>query len=241
MISIIIPLFNQADKIRKCLESIIAQSNQNYEVIVVDDCSGDNVAPVKDWALNELGYKIAWLRNSNSRGESYGKNQGAPSARNCGFRKAKGEFLLFCDADIIFVPDALEIMAETLRKNPEASYAYPAHKHGLKLFRAWPFDAEKMKQMPYIHSTALIRREHFPTNGWDESVKRLQDWDLWLTMLENGHKGIWIDQVLFTIVGGGYTMSSWLPSFAYTLLPFLPKVRKYKAAVAFIKLKHGLP
>jgi len=240
MISIIIPLFNQADKIRKCLESILEQSTGNYEVIVIDDCSKDDVASVKKWALEEFGYKIVWERNTNSKGEAYEKNNGAPSARNNGFRKSKGEFLLFCDADIVFVPKALETMIDTLNKNPEASYAYPSHKHGLKLFRIWPFDAEKLKQMPYIHSTALIRREHFPAVGWDEGVKRLQDWDLFLTMLENGHQGIWIDEVLFTIKGGGYTMSYWMPGFAYKLLPFLPKVRKYNGAVAIIKGKHHL-
>ena len=90
-----------------------------------------------------------------------------------------------------------------------------------------------------MHSASFIRREHFSSVGWDESIKKLQDWDLWLTMLEQGHTGIWIGQILFKAQTGG-TMSSWLPSFAYKLFPFLPSVKKYKKAVKIIKKKHGL-
>lgn len=232
MISIIIPLFNQADKIIKCLESIKNQTLDSYEIVVVDDGSIDDTSKAREWSKEEFGYKLEWLSND--------KNQGPQFTRNRGFRSAKGEFLLFCDADIVFVPKALEIMMKTLKDNPQASYAYPSHMHGIKLFRLWTFDEQRIKEMPCIHSTALIRREHFPETGWDENIKRLQDWDLWLTMLEAGHRGVWIDQVLFTIKGGGHTMSSWLPGFAYKLFPFLPKVRKYKEAVRKIKEKHGL-
>jgi hypothetical protein len=86
---------------------------------------------------------------------------------------------------------------------------------------------------------SLIRRSDFPETGWDESIKKLQDWDLWLTMLEQGHVGLWINKILFRVTPGG-TISSWLPAAAYKLLPFLPAVKKYKAAVKIVKAKHGL-
>jgi glycosyltransferase EpsE len=232
MISIIIPLYSQAKELRKCLESIQAQSYDNYEIIVINDRSTDSLSKLHQWSKKTFQLNIEWVHNT--------INHGAPYSRNKGLRKAKGEYLLFCDADLILHPHALEIMYNTLQKNPEASYAYPSHKHGHKLFKLWPFDAEKLKTMPYIHSTALVRREHFPKKGWDESLKRLQDWDIWLTMLEKGYKGVWIDQVLFTIQGGGHTMSSWLPSAFYKLFPFLPKVKKYEEAVRVVKGKHNL-
>jgi glycosyltransferase involved in cell wall biosynthesis len=232
MISIIIPLYNQSDKIKSCLESIKNQTLDNYEIIVVNDRSRDHLSKVVSWAKSEFGYKLLWINNQ--------ENHGAPYSRNKGFYKSKGEYVLFCDADIILERDALELMIQTLNTHPEAAYAYPSHKHGSKLFKLWPFDAEKLKIMPYIHSTALIRRKCLPASGWDESLKRFQDWDLWLTMLEAGHQGIWIDKVLFKIVGGGHTMSAWMPSFAYKYLPFLPRVKKYKEAMAVIKKKHGI-
>ena len=68
---------------------------------------------------------------------------------------------------------------------------------------------------------SLIRRKDFPQSGWDESIKKLQDWDLWLQMLSEGKTGLWIPQVLFTIIPGGH-ISTWLPAFAYKAFP--PKV-----------------
>jgi hypothetical protein len=64
----------------------------------------------------------------------------------------------------------------------------------------------------------------------------LQDWDLWLTLLERGHTGKWIDEVLFTVKTGG-TMSSWMPSFL-TKLPIGDKNKSYKNAVLTIQRKH---
>jgi len=227
MISIIIPVYNQSDKLRQCLDSIIAQTYQNYEVIIVNDGSSEQL-DIKDF---ELKFKNFKLINQ--------ENKGSNAARNRGFKEAKGKYLLFCDADIIMQPNMLEAMVSTLDKNSQVSYVYSSFLWGKKLFQLWSFDSEKLKQMPYIHTTSLIKREHFPKSGWDENIKRLQDWDLWLTMLKNNYKGIWIDKILFRVQTGG-TMSNWLPSFVYKILPFLPSVRKYKKAVKVIKEKHLL-
>ena len=218
MTSIIIPIYNQAKKLSNCLDSIKKQSYNNYEIIVVNDGSTDNIYEViKKWQ-KEFGIKFKFVENE--------INRGAPVARNRGFRKSRGEFILFCDADAVLYPEALETMLKSLKEHPEASYVYPGHKFGWKTFRSFAFDAEKLKQMPYIHTMSLIRREHFPGSGWDESIKKLQDWDLWLRMLAEGHKGYWIDQVLFKVSPGG-TMSSWLPSFFYKLFPLSSNRQEY--------------
>ncbi|MFH0923445.1 MAG: glycosyltransferase family A protein [Candidatus Falkowbacteria bacterium] len=231
MISIIIPVYNQAEKLKQCLESIKNQAYDNYEIIIINDRSTDKLSRIIELSKKEFGYKIEWLHNYS--------NHGAPYARNKGFKRSKGEYLLFCDSDAILKPQALEIMVQTLRSNPQASYAYSSFLWGRKLFKLEQFSAEKLRQMPYIHTMSLIKREDFPGNGWDESIKKLQDWDLWLTMLEQGHSGIWIDQILFKIQTGG-TMSNWMPSFAYKFFPFLPSVKKYKQAIKIIKIKHNL-
>ncbi|HQA64128.1 MAG TPA: hypothetical protein PK085_03445, partial [bacterium] len=103
-------------------------------------------------------------------------------------------------------------------------------------FKLWPFDPAKLKKMPYIHTSSLIRREFFP--GFDENLKKFQDWDLWLTILERGGQGIWLEQSLFSIKSGG-TMSSWLPKIFYQL-PWLKKVKAYRQAERIIKIKHNL-
>ncbi|MBU2456405.1 glycosyltransferase family 2 protein, partial [Patescibacteria group bacterium] len=236
MISIIIPIYNQADKLPKCLDSILNQTYKNYEVIIVNDGSTDNVNEVIK-KFNDVG-----SRTPDTPDILYAlrvMRKGAPSARNYGFKKSQGNYILFCDADIILKPTALKIMLKTLNKHQEASYVYSSFLWGWKLFKVGEFNPEKLKTGPCIHTTALIRKEHFPKFGWDESIKKLQDWDLWLTMLEQNHIGYWIDQVLFTAQPGG-TISNWLPSFVYRLFPFLPSVKKYKKAVKIIKEKHTI-
>lgn len=230
MISIIIPVYNQAKKLDKCLESLSRQTYSTYEIIIVNDGSTDEIEEVLKKYDTVFRLKLEIIHQDNA---------GANAARNRGRRKAKGEFLLFCDADIEMDPNMLKIMKETLDLEPRASYCYSSHKYGDKVFRLWPFDAGRLKKMPYIHSSSLIRTEHFPKAGWDENLKRFQDWDLWLTMNEEGHIGFWIDKVLFKVNAGG-TMSRWLPSFAYRLLPFLPSVRAYKKAERIILEKHGI-
>ncbi len=232
MISIIIPVYDQAQKLIKTLEGISRQSYQDYEVIIVNDGSNDQVDLVFANYYKKLAVENRYLFINQS-------NQGAPAARNRGLQEARGEYLFFCDADAVLVPEALGTMLDALIHNPQASYAYPSFNWGKKLFKVENFDPNKLQQGPYIHTMALIRRSDFPAEGWDTGIKKLQDWDLWLTMLEQGHVGVWVSQILFTVAPGG-RISSWLPSFAYKFLPFLPEVKKYNNAVRLVKEKHGL-
>lgn len=251
MISIIIPVYNQATKLAKCLDSIFKQTFTDYEIIVVNDGSSDKVAAViKDYQekLATVDVRESMLGSSRADIPTYAgvtgelklinqNNRGANAARNRGAQEATGDYLLFCDADIVLEPQMLETMMRALNDHPKVSYVYSSFKYGWKTFRLQPFDPEKLKQAPFIHTTSLLRAKDWP--GFDESLKRLQDWDLWLTMLEAGHRGWWLDKILFTVASGG-TMSAWLPSFAYKFLPWLKQVKKYNQAVAIIKAKHHL-
>ena len=163
-------------------------------------------------------------------------NQGAPIARNNGAKVATGSYLIFCDADIIAKPGMLAELYQALKNNPQASYSYCGFKFGFKTFRSLPFNPEKLKKMPYIHTSSLIYKDHFP--GFDPSLKRFQDWDLWLTMLEHGHVGQAVPHILFKVIPGG-TMSRWLPKILFSL-PWLASVKKYRAAEKIIKQKHHL-
>ncbi len=232
MISVIIPVYNQAEKLKQTLISLNNQSYRELEIIIVNDGSTDNPEKVFTNFLATTSSDLNfYFFNQN--------NLGAPAARNHGFRESKGEYLFFCDADAVLEPKALEILLNTLSGHTEASYAYSSFKWGKKLFKGQLFDPTILKKEPYIHTMSLIRRQDFPTTGWDENIKKFQDWDLWLTMLENNKVGILVDEYLFTVTPGG-TISSWLPSFAYKLFPFLPAVKKYQAAKAVIYAKHQL-
>jgi len=232
MISVILPVYNQAEKLKLTLEGLNSQTYRDFEVIIVNDGSTDNPEKVfMDFLKNNQSELSFYFINQ--------KNQGAPAARNHGAREAKGEYFFFCDADAVLKPEAFEVLLTTLVNNPSASFAYPSFIWGKKLFKGRPYNVEELKRAPYIHTMALIKKTDFPAGGWDESLKKFQDWDLWLTMMENNKVGILVDQILFTVAPGG-TISSWLPSAAYKLLPFLPAVKKYNKAMAVIYAKHHL-
>lgn len=230
MISIIIPVYNGEKTIINTVKSIESQTYRDFEVVIVNDGSRDNTRSVFEKFLESFKVENNYYFINQ-------ENKGAPAARNRGFKESRGEYLFFCDADAVLKNDTLEKMVQVLESNQEVAYTYSSFYWGKKLFKLWPFDAEKLQKMPYIHTMSLIRRNAFP--GWDESVKKLQDWDLWLTMLENGHQGFFIDEALFKIKPGG-TISSWLPAFAYKAFPFLPSVKKYNQALKVIKDKHNL-
>ncbi len=230
MISIIIPIYNQAEHLPKLLDSLKQQTYDNYEIIVVNDGSTDDVNSVIKKYKALFGFKLNYLEE---------ENKGANAARNYGARLAKGEYLLFCDADIIAESDMLELMVKNLQADPSAGFCYSSFIWGKKKFTLWPYDSAKLRRMPYINITSLIRKEYFP--GFDESLKKFQDWDLWLTMDEHGHGGVWLNKFLYRVsLSGNQTMSRWLPSLAYKLLPFLPAVKRYNQGKEIIRQKHNI-
>lgn len=229
-ISVIIPTYQHGDTIETCLLSIFNQTFKNFEIIVVNDGSTDNTAQI----LEKYRDRIRIINQ---------ENRGAPAARNRGFKESSGEFLLFCDADVTAKPEMLQKLLEALEKHPENSYAYSSFKFGWKIFKSQKFDSNALRKTNYITAISLIRREHFP--DWDESVKKFQDWDLWLTMLEHGHTGVWVPEILFTAKMRRTGISHWLPSFVHKIpwerIYWMPKeIKKYKEALKIIKEKHHL-
>lgn len=234
MISIIIPTYQHGEEIGKCISSILSQTFKDYEIIVVNDGSTDNTLKVLENYKSALGGKIKIINQ---------ENKGACAARNRGFEESRGEFVLFCDADIILRPDMLEKLSEALKDNPEKSYAYSSFKFGWKKFNAGEFAKEKLKKINYIHTSALIRRQHFL--GFDKSLRKFQDWDLWLTMSEHNYYGVWVKDILFKIKPRKKGISHWLPSFFYkapfkNLGIYSKIINDYENAKVIINKKHNL-
>jgi len=232
LISIIIPIYNHLPELKKALESIKTQTYSNLEVIIVDDGSGENVA--EKIKPENFDFSIRFIRQ---------ENKGAAAARNRGWELAQGELIIFWDADVVGEPDMLKKMRNVLTIHPEASYVYCDFYYGKREMKAMKFNAEKLKENNYIMTTGLIRREDFP--GFDESLKRWQDWDLWLTMLENDKIGIYIPEFLFFVFSNKKGISAWLPSFAYKKpwrwLPGISgKVKEYDATKQIVMEKHGI-
>lgn len=230
-ISVIIPTYQHGDTIAKCLDSVFGQTFKDTEVIVVNDGSTDDT----DTAVRPYLDRIVYKKIDNS---------GAPKARNAGFALSSGRFVIFLDADVVMRPEMLSELISALKDNPQASYAYCGFRFGIARFKGEKFSADRLRRMNFIHTSALIRREDFP--GFDESLSRFQDWDLWLTMLEKGKSGIGINKTLFKAEPRSkFGMSKWRPKFFFSpLLDALgikpPTVIKYRASAAVIANKHGL-
>ena len=106
IISVIIPIYNTSQYLNQCLDSILAQTFRNIEIICVDDGSTDNSLPIlSEYATKDK--RIIILQQ---------KNNGGGAARNLGLRVAKGKYLSFLDSDDFFDPDMLECAYHTAEK-----------------------------------------------------------------------------------------------------------------------------
>ena len=247
LISIIIPVYNQAKELELALISIKNQTYKNIEIIIVDD--GSETLPNPP-LIGEGNNTFLPLQGGGEVGVSLVRqtNQGAPVARNRGLELAKGDYVIFWDADVVGKPEMLEKLEKQLKKHPEASFAYCNYNLHLsiynlqKIFKSQIYNLQKLRKNNYIHSTSLIRK--IDAVKWDENLKRFQDWDLWLTLAEQGKTGTYVPETLFTIIAKG-TMSSWLPKFAYQKpWKYLPgvksRVKNYEKTRAIIAQKYKL-
>ncbi|RJR32170.1 glycosyltransferase family 2 protein [Candidatus Parcubacteria bacterium] len=238
IVDIVVPFYNNVKTINFCLQSIFGQDFKDYSLILVNDGSSDG-------SLDMVNKFMSWLSDDELKKIKIinQENKGSNAARNRGAREGQAKYIIFCDADIKLHPKFLSKTIIFLEKNSNKSFCYTSFTYGWKKFKLWNFDILKLKQGPYIHTTSLILRKHFP--GFDENIKRFQDWDLWLTMLENGHTGIWLPEYLFKIMTRNGRISNWLPKVLFEIpwdkIGFKPKnIKEYESAVKIIKTKHSL-
>jgi glycosyltransferase involved in cell wall biosynthesis len=190
IVSVIMPSFNTARYVRASVESVLAQSFCDIELIVVDDGSKDgSLEIVRELALQDP--RINLLARDGNLGPS--------RARNDGLRVARGEFIAFCDSDDLWKPNKLEVQIGLLRKNPEYDLTYceseiidedgrltgslfsdqhpvPIHPSG-DLF-------DDLCIWNFINiQTVLLRRNMSGSHlFFDESLRILEDWWLWICL-----------------------------------------------------------
>lgn len=187
LVSIVVANYNYARFLGEALESALAQTHRQVEVIVVDDGSTDDSLAVAG------RYPVRVLAEA---------HLGVGAARNRGAVAARGAFLMFLDADDRLEPTYVEACLAALQGSPfPVVYAYTAmQSFGLedRLFSSQPFDPAALLRGNYIHASVLIRSEIFWAAGGFDPTWTLgyEDYELWVRLLAEGFHGVLVPEPL---------------------------------------------
>jgi glycosyltransferase involved in cell wall biosynthesis len=180
-VSVIIPTYNRADYVLEAIESVLAQTYSDYEIIVVDDGSTDETAAV----LRPLAEKGV-IRCV------YQPNQGESAARNHGIRLARGDYIAFLDSDDLFLPTKLEKQVAFLDAHPDVAFVHSCYskfddegndlgyrdtsKFAGDVYPQILLDWSVLMAVPCVMVRAEVLDE---VGGFDESMRWGPDLDLW--------------------------------------------------------------
>ena len=184
LVSVIIPAHNEEENISECIESLLCQTYQNIEIIVVDDCSSDNTY------LVAAKYPIKVIRLD--------QNKGPAHARNIGIKNAKGKFVVFAEADAKYSTNYIELIMKPLN-NTEIGGAIAgqrlvwSNKNNV-LVRYWNYRFEaigiltKKGLRPIIGAWAFRKDVLNKVGLYDESLRCGEDVDLVNRLKKAGYK-----------------------------------------------------
>ncbi len=178
-VSVIIPTYNRWPMVREAIDSVLAQDDEDFELIVVDDGSTDGTSE----ALGQYGGRVKIIQHPHNRGVS--------AARNTGLLRSRGKYIAFLDSDDLWVKGKLKTQVAFLDENPHYPLCYtdeiwirrgkrvnPMKKHSK--YSGWIF--EKCLPLCIISpSSAMMRRMLFSKVGlFDEALPVCEDYDFWL-------------------------------------------------------------
>lgn len=181
LVSIIVPCYNQAQYLNECLQSVLNQTYQNWECIIINDGSTDNTAEVaKKWT--EIDPRFFYYEKENG---------GVSSARNYGIKKSKGIYILPLDGDDYISDNYIETCVTDLEANTNTKLVYgKAIKFGV-INEEWDipeYSFDRLKQYNMIFCTAMYRKSDVEQmGGYDENMRHgVEDWEFWINFLKKG-------------------------------------------------------
>jgi glycosyltransferase involved in cell wall biosynthesis len=191
-IAVIIPCYNQGEYLRTAIESVIAQTWKNYQIIIVNDGSTDDTAQIADALARE--YPCITVIHQ--------ENKGLSAARNAGIQATQAEYILPLDADDAIEPRMMSACMAALQANPQASIAYTDVQEFGEMHRMVPsidYDLSTLCRFNYITATALYKRSAWhSTGGYDEQMREgYEDWNFWIQCGKKGFTGVHIPEALF--------------------------------------------
>ena len=208
-VSIILPVYNSKKYIIKTINSILSQSYENFELVIIDDCSTDGTYQLIK-KIKKNNNKIKLFQTS--------KNSKTPAIpRNIGLKKSKGEIICFIDSDDLWEKDKLKIQlkefkskkniittaAKYFSKNETSSLAVNLLRRFLQFFFIKKINLKGFQWLylydPIILSSVMIHREILLKNLFDENINAREDLDLWIRIREKKYKYIFLNQILVSI------------------------------------------
>ena len=197
MISIVVPVYNAAPYIENTVQMVLQQTYQDFELILVDDCSTDNsVALLEELLEQRKDVRLRLVKKE--------RNQGAAAARNTGLDMASGRYIAFLDADDVWLPHRLEAGLRFMEEK-KAGFVFSAYEFGDEQARGTGKIVHVPEKLTY--RKALSRTVVFTTTTLFDTTlvpKELlrmptvpsEDTATWWQILRNGHVAYGLDQVL---------------------------------------------
>lgn len=194
-ISVIIPTYNRSNELKKCIYSLLSQTNTCFEIIVIDDCSTDNTSEMVSEFFNLNNFKYIKLD----------KNFGGPAKpRNVGVKNSIGNYVSFCDSDDYWYKDKIELTYQQISNGYE--FIYHNFK-GISNQETKPTLKNLLEKGNFIiNSTVTVHKKLLKEVSYiDENIniQSSEDYDLWIKILALKPKVKKIDIEL-----GAYSISS---------------------------------
>lgn len=234
MVSIIVPIYNREEYIGRAIQSILQQTYDKYEIIVVDDGSTDNTYQVIQQITDD---RIRYIRLE--------QNQGVGHARNVGIRESKYDYIAFLDSDDEWLPDKLQLQMEKLMESSErVGFVYcrtsgngrDGEGRFICPFPGIPLNVLEgdlfllLLEMNVIGQMSILARKEclIQAGGFKESLKALEDWELFIRIAKDWHIGF-VDKVLVEVHSLPGSISTNTGGFFVTRCYMVSKYRKQMA------------
>lgn len=177
-VSVVVPCFNQGRYVSECIDSLVAQTYDDWECIIVDDGSTDDSVILTEHRIKD-DLRFTLIKQS---------NKGVSAARNTGIENAIGKYILPLDADDSLSNNYLEVCVRRFLELPNVSLVYGkvkkfGHQNGFWSLK--PYNFESLLQENMIHCSALFLKTDWERiGGYDEFLKvGLEDWEFYINLL----------------------------------------------------------
>ena len=232
-VSVVIPCYNHGRCLARAVQSLIDQTYAHTQIVVVDDGSSDDTAAV----ARSFGARVEYVHQANA---------GLSAARNTGLRHARGEWVVFLDADDWLPPDALRQHLEAAQSHPAASVFCGGwrvvddqgallHENEAPAFQPDSFHG----LLPYnpgpCHAYMVRKRVLDKAGPFDAGLRSCEDWDMWLRIAAAGQEFVRVPAMVAVYRRAPGTMSTNTPRMVQTAMAVLTRARRVHPGCAICR------